>query len=45
MTGDLVATSLDPALRRELVELFRDDTERLQELIGRDLSPWLSASG
>jgi Sulfotransferase family len=43
-TRDLVATALDPALSARLRELFRADTERLQELIGRDLSRWLGAS-
>jgi len=42
VTGDLVAPSLHPALRAELVDLFRDDTLRLQDLIGRDLSHWLA---
>lgn len=32
---------LDPALRAELVEDYREDILRLQELIGRDLSHWL----
>jgi hypothetical protein len=42
-TRDLVAAPLDPTLRVELTELFRDDTERLQDLLGRDLSAWLRA--
>lgn len=32
---------LDPELRAELIEDYRDDISRLQELIGRDLSVWL----
>jgi hypothetical protein len=32
---------LPPDIRRRLVEVFRDDTLRLQELIGRDLTAWL----
>ncbi|MCZ6782368.1 MAG: sulfotransferase [Proteobacteria bacterium] len=32
---------IDPALRRELCELFRDDVCHLQDRIGRDLSAWL----
>ena len=32
-----------PALRAELMDLFRDDTLRLQDLIGRDLSHWLAS--
>lgn len=31
----------DPALRRQVAELYRDDIVRLQELIGRDLTAWL----
>lgn len=33
---------LDPDLRAELIEDYRDDILQLQELIGRDLSHWLS---
>jgi len=33
--------SLDPALRARLVDVFRDDIGRLEELIGRDLTHWL----
>jgi hypothetical protein len=43
VTGDLVTPSLDPSLRAELLQLFRTDTERLQELIGRDLTHWLAS--
>jgi hypothetical protein len=32
--------TLRPGFRRELVEEFRDDVERLSALIGRDLSHW-----
>jgi len=32
---------LDPELRAELIEGYREDILRLQELIGRDLSIWL----
>jgi hypothetical protein len=32
---------LDPKLRRQLTEEYRDDIVKLQELIGRDLSHWL----
>ncbi len=35
------APPLDPAIRRELVELYREDVLALQGLIGRDLSGWL----
>jgi hypothetical protein len=33
---------LPPEVRMELHEVFRDDTLKLQHLIGRDLSRWLS---
>lgn len=36
--------TFDPATRRELTERFRPDIERLQELLGRDLSAWLESS-
>jgi hypothetical protein len=32
---------LDPALRRELTDIYRDEILRLNDLIGRDLSHWL----
>ncbi len=32
---------LDPALRRELTESYREDILHLQDLIGRDLGHWL----
>jgi hypothetical protein len=35
---------LEPAFRRELEEYFRDDVRLLSELIGRDLSHWVSAT-
>ncbi len=38
-----VRPSLDPASRERLVDRFRPDVERLQKLIGRDLSDWLVA--
>lgn len=41
VTADLAAPSLEPELRAELCRLFRTDTARLSELIGRDLSHWL----
>lgn len=31
----------DPALRRQIAQLYRDDIIRLQELIRRDLTAWL----
>ena len=33
---------LDPELRRQLTEEYRDDILKLQDLIGRDLSHWLN---
>ncbi len=41
---ELTQPPLDPSLRAELLEVFRDDVERLGGLIGRDLSYWLSGS-
>jgi hypothetical protein len=32
---------IDPELREGLVEGYKEDILRLQELIGRDLSTWL----
>jgi len=36
---------LDNTLRAELTEQYRDDILQLQDLIGRDLSHWLSSRG
>jgi hypothetical protein len=33
--------TLDPEVRRDLVNLYRQDILRLEEMIGRDLSKWL----
>ena len=33
---------LDPELRQQLIPLFQDDILKLQDLIGRDLSHWLT---
>ena len=38
----LAKERLEPDLRAELVEVFRDDIGRLQGLIGRDLGHWLA---
>jgi hypothetical protein len=35
---------LAPAVREELLPLFREDILRVSELIGRDLSPWLQTA-
>ena len=32
---------LDPEIRRQLTEVYRDDILKLQDLIGRDLSHWI----
>lgn len=37
----LAKPELDPELRARLARIVRPDVERLQELIGRDLSAWL----
>lgn len=39
------APPLDPAVRRGLIEGYRDDVLALQSLIGRDLSGWLKVEG
>ena len=38
----LAKERLEPELRAELVEVFRDDIGQLQGLIGRDLGHWLA---
>jgi hypothetical protein len=42
VTQDLVKPPLAPATRAALMERFRPDIVALQDLIGRDLSGWLS---
>ncbi len=42
LAGKLRKPTLDPELRRELCELFREDVARLEELIDRDLGHWLA---
>ena len=37
---NLTTSSIPPETRAWLVEGYRDDTQRLEELIGRDLSAW-----
>jgi len=32
---------LSPAVRKQLIELYREDILQLQDFIGRDLSQWL----
>jgi hypothetical protein len=43
-TGTLEYTRLTPELRSSMVEIFRDDILQLQDLLGRDLSTWVSVS-
>jgi hypothetical protein len=38
---NLVRPHLAPEIRRELIEVYRSDILRLQELLGKDLSSWL----
>jgi hypothetical protein len=40
---DVHRPPIDRGLRARLVELFRDDVRLLEPVLGRDLSPWLSA--
>ncbi len=40
---NLVRPPLLPGVRRQLVEVYREDVMDLQELLGRDLSHWLRA--
>lgn len=37
--------TLSPDMRRKLVSIYRDDIQQLQEMLGRDLSAWLTESG
>ncbi len=39
---EIVTPPLPPELRSELIQIYRDDILRLQDLIQRDLSAWLS---
>ena len=43
--GDVPRPRLDPAVRVELVDTFRDDVTRLSRLLGADYSDWLSPEG
>lgn len=42
VTRNLAPICLDPTLRAELTELYREDIERLSVLLDRDLSHWLA---
>jgi hypothetical protein len=37
--------AMDPALRRQLIDEFTPEIQRLGELIGRDLSAWVESGG
>ena len=39
-TRDLVPMPIDPKLRAELIDLYRDEVDTLGQLLGRDLSHW-----
>lgn len=39
---NIAKNKLDPALRAQLIDLYRDDIIQLQIMINRDLSAWLS---
>ena len=41
MNRNLTKSQLSPAIRKQLIDIFRDDILKLQELIQRDLSHWL----
>jgi hypothetical protein len=41
MNRNLKKPEVDPAVRSELLDGFREDILKCQELIGRDLSHWL----
>ena len=41
VTRDLIVPSLDPDLRVHLTRVFRDDIEKLQQVLDRDLSAWM----
>jgi hypothetical protein len=40
--GDLSRPPLDPSLHARVIDVFRDDIARLEGLLGRDLSHWLT---
>lgn len=40
-TREVITPTMSPELREQLGQLFREDTLRLQDLIGRDLSAWM----
>ena len=42
LSKNLVKPGLDPEIRRQLIDFYREDILRLQDLIGRDLSAWLA---
>lgn len=42
---NMVKPALPQELRHELIALYREDILKLQDLIERDLTPWLTAAG
>ncbi|MEQ9359219.1 sulfotransferase family protein [Coleofasciculus chthonoplastes] len=40
---NMIKPKLSPELRKQLIEDYRDDIIKLQDLIHRDLSPWLES--
>jgi hypothetical protein len=42
MRANLMRSPLDPLIRSELVEVYRADIMKTQDLIGRDLTHWLA---
>ncbi|HYO18678.1 MAG TPA: sulfotransferase [Dermatophilaceae bacterium] len=44
LAAGLRRETMEPEVRRELLEVYRDDISLLQSLIGRDLSVWLTDS-
>lgn len=43
LAAGLEREKVDPVVRKELEEVYRDDVALLEKLIGRDLSAWFSA--
>ena len=41
MNRNLTKSQLSPAIRKQLIDIFREDILKLQELIQQDLSQWL----
>ena len=43
LTGEnqMIKSEMDPVIRHELIEFFREDVLKLEGLLQRDLSDWL----